>query len=241
MSEAKWTLHQRDACEFLRSLPADSVDLIVTDPAYCSLEKHRAVGATTRLVKEWFPVVPNTYYPDFFCACYYTLKKNTHLYMYCDDETAYIVKPLAEAQGFKYHKRLVWDKMKIGMGYHYRARCEYILFFEKGKRKLNNLGMPDVFDIKEDPEGYILECARIRNGYPTQKPSSVSAKLICQSSAPGELIVDPFCGSSSVGVAAIQNERRYIGNDIMDAAIKTSTEQLVTASELSLKQGKLFE
>ena len=241
MSEAKWTLHQRDAIEFLCGLPSESVDLIVTDPAYCSLEKHRAVGTTTRLVNEWFPVIPNEYFTGFFRQCYRVLKRNAHFYMYCDDETAYIAKPVAEAECFRYWKRLVWDKMKIGMGYHYRARCEYILFFEKGKRKLSNLGMPDVFDLKEDPEGYILECARIRNGYPTEKPSSVSAKLILQSSAPGELVVDPFCGSSSVGVAAIQNGRRYVGNDITEAAIKTSTERLVAASEANLKQGKLFE
>ena len=30
------------------------------------------------------------------------------------------------------------------MGYHYRARYEFILFFEKGKRKLNNLSIPDI-------------------------------------------------------------------------------------------------
>ena len=30
------------------------------------------------------------------------------------------------------------------MGYHYRARYEFILFFEKGKRRLNDLGVADV-------------------------------------------------------------------------------------------------
>jgi hypothetical protein len=38
-----------DAVEWLRALPDASVDLVVTDPAYESLEKHRAVGTTTRL------------------------------------------------------------------------------------------------------------------------------------------------------------------------------------------------
>ena len=36
-----------DAVQWLRELPTESVDLVVTDPAYESLEKHRAVGTTT--------------------------------------------------------------------------------------------------------------------------------------------------------------------------------------------------
>ena len=38
-----------DAVDWLRGQPAESIDLLVTDPAYESLEKHRAVGTTTRL------------------------------------------------------------------------------------------------------------------------------------------------------------------------------------------------
>jgi site-specific DNA-methyltransferase (adenine-specific) len=39
----------RDAVEFLREMPDGSVDLIITDPPYESLEKHRSHGTTTRL------------------------------------------------------------------------------------------------------------------------------------------------------------------------------------------------
>jgi site-specific DNA-methyltransferase (adenine-specific) len=224
----------QDAVEFLLALDPASVDLIITDPAYESLEKHRKKGTTTRLKNsksssnKWFPIFHNDRFHPFFVAAYQALAKNAHLYMYCDDETAYVVKPIAEAVGFKYWKRLVWDKMRIGMGYHYRARCEYILFFEKGKRKLQNLGMPDVFDLKEDPEGYVLECARIHKGYPTEKPVMVSEKLIVQSSLPGELVVDPFMGSGSVGVAALKHGRKFAGCDIEDDALFL-TEKRLTA------------
>ena len=50
----------------------------------------------------------------------------------------FVVKPIAESVGFKFWKPLIWDKQKMGMGYHYRARYEFILFFEKGKRHLND-------------------------------------------------------------------------------------------------------
>ena len=60
------------------------------------------------------------------------------------------------------------------MGYHYRARYECILFFEKGKRKLNDLGIAD-----------IIAEPRIRGGYPAEKPLEGLKVLISQSSQPG--------------------------------------------------------
>jgi site-specific DNA-methyltransferase (adenine-specific) len=245
MEEEPYRLFKQDAVDFLVMLPKESVDLLITDPAYESLEKHRKVGTTTRLKvskgssNAWFDIFPNTRFPEFFAACYHALKKNSHLYLYCDDETAYVVKPIAEAAGFKYWKRLVWDKEKIGMGYHYRARCEYILFFEKGKRKLNNLGMPDVFDFKEDPAGYVMSCARVLNGYPTEKPVEPSQKLIAQSSEPGDLVVDPFMGSGSVGEAALRLGRRFWGSDIADLSHATTETRLSALLAANLEQLEL--
>lgn len=221
-----YALHQQDAIEFLKSQEPESVDCIVTDPAYESLEKHRAHGTTTRLMKKWFPIFKNERFPEFFSECYRILKPNSHLYIYCDDETAYTIKPIGEVAGFKYWKRIVFDKCKIGMGYHYRSRCEYILFFEKGKRKLNNLGMPDVFDLKEDPEGYVIEQQRIMRGFPTEKPVSVSEKLILQSTVEGDVVLDTFMGSGSVGVAALRNNRSFVGVDIEEGAVSLVSKRL---------------
>ena len=94
------------------------------------------------------------------------------------------------------------------MGYHYRARYECILFFEKGKRKLNDLGIAD-----------ILEAPRINGGYPAEKPPEVSEVLIAQSTEPGELVIDPFMGSGSVGVAAVAHGRDFRGNDLCAEAV----------------------
>lgn len=215
---------QVDAVDWLRSLASESVDLVVTDCAYESLEKHRAVGTTTRLKvsagssNEWFPIFRNERFPELFAELYRVLKRNTHCYFYCDQETMFVAKPIAEAAGFKFWKPIVWDKKKIGMGYHYRARYELILFFEKGKRRLNDLGIPDV-----------LECDRIRGGYPTEKPPELSRVLIEQSSQPGEFVIDPFLGSGSVGVAALQTGRCFAGTDISEAAVKLASERLAAA------------
>jgi site-specific DNA-methyltransferase (adenine-specific) len=216
-----YDLSTADAVTWLRGLPAASVDMLVTDPAYESLEKHRAVGTTTRLKhskassNDWFRVFPNARFGELFAEVFRVLKTDTHFYLFCDAETMFVAKPEAERAGFKFWKPLVWDKRTIGMGYHYRARYEFILFFEKGKRRLNDLGVADI----------IVE-PRIHRGYPAEKPVRVSEILINQSSQPGDVIADPFMGSGSVGVAALKNGRRFIGTDVNPVAVRVSADRL---------------
>ncbi len=222
-SAPNFELEQSDAVAFLRTLPSESVDLLVTDPAYESLEKHRAVGTTTRLkVSEgssnpWFTVFPNARFAELFAEVHRVLKRDTHFYLMCDPETAFIAKPIAEEAGFKFWKPLVWEKGSIGMGYHYRGRYEFILFFEKGKRRLADLGIADVLPVP-----------RIRGGYPAEKPSALFEILLGQSSSERDLIVDPFMGSGSVGVAALKLGRRFVGNDISADSLKLARERLLS-------------
>jgi site-specific DNA-methyltransferase (adenine-specific) len=210
-----------DAVTWLRTQPAESIDLVVTDPAYESLEKHRAIGTTTRLThskassNNWFAVFPNARFGELFGEVFRVLKRNSHFYLFCDAETMFVAKPEAERYGFKFWKPLVWDKKTIGMGYHYRARYEFILFFEKGKRRLNDLGVADV-----------ITAPRIHRGYPAEKPPAVSQVLIGQSSQPGDIVADPFMGSGSVGVAAALLGRRFRGTDINPEAVRVSAERL---------------
>jgi site-specific DNA-methyltransferase (adenine-specific) len=228
----RFELAQVDAVEWLRSLPPASADLLITDPAYESLEKHRAIGTTTRLKhsnassNDWFTIFPNARFPEFFEAAHRVLKKNAHLYVFCDPETMFIAKPIGESCGFKFWKPLIWDKRTIGMGYHYRARYETILFFEKGKRRLNNLGVAD-----------IIEAPRVRNGYPTEKPVEVGEVLVRQSSAPGDVVLDPFMGSGAFGVAAMGLERNFAGTDTSQEAARIARSRLTAAGG---RPGRMF-
>jgi site-specific DNA-methyltransferase (adenine-specific) len=214
-------LSAQDAVTWLRAQRAESIDLLITDPAYESLEKHRAVGTTTRLKhskassNDWFRIFPNARFGELFAETYRVLKKNTHFYLLCDAETMFVAKPEAEKAGFRFWKPLVWDKCTIGMGYHYRARYEFILFFEKGKRRLNDLGVADIIAVP-----------RIRGGYPAEKPAEIAEVLIRQSSQPGEAVADPFMGSGSVGVAAARLGRRFLGNDLNPEALPIAAERL---------------
>jgi site-specific DNA-methyltransferase (adenine-specific) len=101
------------------------------------------------------------------------------------------------------------------MGYHYRARYEFILFFEKGKRRLNDLGIADIITVP-----------RIRGGYPAEKPAEIADVLIRQSSNDGDVVCDPFMGSGSVGIAALRLGRRFLGNDLNPEAVRVAAQRL---------------
>jgi len=208
-----------DAVEWLRSLPSESVDLAITDVPYESLEKHRARGTTTRLRASWFEIFHNARFEELFREVHRVLRNNTHFYFQCDAETMFVAKPIAESVGFKFWKPLVWDKVSIGMGYHYRSRCEFILFFEKGKRNLNDWGVADIITAK-----------RVFNaGYPTAKPPEVAEVLISQSTEPGEFVIDPFMGSGSVGVACARVDRLFAGNDLSTSAVELARTRIAAA------------
>src|SRR5690349_10935550 len=221
VSTPLFELSNQDAVAWLRALPTASVDLLITDPAYESLEKHRAIGTTTRLKhskassNDWFIVFPNDRFPELFDEAYRVLRDDTHFYLFCDAETMFIAKPEAERAGFKFWKPLVWDKQRIGMGYHYRARYEFILFFEKGKRRLNDLGISD-----------IISAPRVHGGYPAEKPVPVMEVLIRQSTQAGAVVIDPFMGSGTTGAAALANGCSFLGNDLSPHAVAVARQRL---------------
>ena len=236
---SSYTIRKQDALELLRELPDACVDLLITDPPYESLEKHRKVGTTTRLKvskassNAWFSIFPNSKFEELFTELFRVLREDRHLYLFCDPETMFVARPVAEACGFRFWKPLVWDKVNIGMGYHYRCRYEFILFFEKGKRRLNDLGVADVLTEK-----------MIRQGYPTEKPVPLLQTLVRQSAVEGELVCDPFLGSGSTGVAAVGQGCNFIGADLAEDALDLARGRLAAAGaseqqDLPVK-GQLF-
>lgn len=61
--------------------------------------------------------------------------------------------------------------------------------------------------------------ARERLGYPTQKPVALLERIICASSNPGDVVLDPFCGCGTAIAAAEKLGRSWIGIDITHLAV----------------------
>lgn len=215
-------LRKADACDLLMSLAPRSVDCIITDPAYDTLEEHREHGSTARLTTEWFEVFDRDRYPALFGLMARALKTNGHLYVFCDPPTMFLLKPIAESAGFRLRKPIIWDKVSIGMGYSYRSRYEVILFFDLGEsRALTDKGVPDILTFK---------ALRGAGLYPTQKPTALIDVFVRQSAIPGELVVDPFMGSGVVGESAVSAGCSFLGGDVSDKALRRAAARLGVAA-----------
>jgi site-specific DNA-methyltransferase (adenine-specific) len=73
--------------------------------------------------------------------------------------------------------------------------------------------------------------------HPTQKPIELLKRIILASSKEGDLVLDPFCGSSTTGVAALLLKRKYVGMDLEEEYLDLSKKRL----EEAIKKPALFK
>jgi site-specific DNA-methyltransferase (adenine-specific) len=68
-----------------------------------------------------------------------------------------------------------------------------------------------------------------RTGYPTQKPVRLLERIVAASSRPGDLVLDPYAGSGTTGVAAARLGRRWLLVDRNPQAVAIARRRLVEA------------
>lgn len=193
-------LVQADARELLAALPDESVDLIVTDPPY-----HLDRGGGR--LQDWFEQLPDEAWSEILAGFHRVLRQDRHCYVFCDRRSHALFDEAAREAGFRLHSPLIWNKASIGLGGScWRPQHELIGFYEKGHRVGHRRS-----------EGDVLTHPRVARGYPTEKPVPVLERLIRQSSEPGELVLDPFCGSGNAGRAARRLGRRALLFDVEPA------------------------
>lgn len=197
----------------MRKLKSGSVDLVHTDPPYAiALDKGlKSLDAWDGKVydDDMQTVLDNI--SQVVKECYRVLKDNRHMYMWFGiQHYDYLLKMLRDI-GFNVNAvPIVWHK-KGGGGaggseYSFASNYEVCFLCMKGRRALNKLGQSNVF---EEPR-----VAPQRKVHPTEKPTSLVRKLIEQSSQAGELVIDPFAGSSSTLVAAFEMKRNAWGCEL---------------------------
>jgi len=85
----------------------------------------------------------------------------------------------------------------------------------------NGTPFDDVWDIP-----IVNPLAGERTGYPTQKPEKLLERIVTALSRPGDLVLDPFCGSGTTAAAAARLGRRWIAGDISPQAIAIARRRL---------------
>lgn len=195
-----------DALELLRQLDDASVDLIITDPPY-GCGKVSAWQSTDRRFDE---VVGNDEVnSDWLPNAYRVLQRFGAMYVFAKWQNANDWKVEITKAGFHLRNQIVWDKMQTGAGDPdtcYAPEYELILFAVKGRHLLRGNRPSDIIHYPKVPPLSLV--------HPYEKPIGLLERMILTSSDDGDLVIDPFAGSGTTGVAAIKHGRRFIGGDI---------------------------
>lgn len=202
-------------------------DLIVTDPPYRLTPMGQThLGGMMIKAKEMngelFPI-PDVY--EWMKLCYDILKDGTHCYVMCNNINLQEFLDAGNKAGFKFVKNLIWVKGNKITGRFYMNAYEYIIFFRKGKqRQINKCGTADVLNISFKK----LKGDNGKNLHDTEKPVELMKILIENSSNENELVIDPFAGIGSTGVACKDLNRQFIGfecnQQFTDIALKRISE-----------------
>ena len=211
-------LYNLDFLDIVHTIEDSSVDLIVTDPPYKTtkrgISKNTTTGGLVRsdLGKQGTIFKYNDIkIEEFMPHLYRVLKEGSHCYIMTNHVNLVEMLNVAKDCGFHFIKSLIWDKGNKIMGQCYMSQFEYILFFRKGKhKKINYCGTPDILSIPnikaKDEFG--------QNLHDTEKPVELMEILIKNSSNENDVVLDPFMGIGSTGVACKNLQRNFIGIEI---------------------------
>jgi site-specific DNA-methyltransferase (adenine-specific) len=228
LGEPPFSVVRSDCLDLLRGLPDESVDLIITDPAYSGMNQHlqlgrgRIVGAYGRAGREdgrWFVEFhddPDTF-REFLHQCRRVLRQDRHIYIMFDSFSMLSLGPIVR-DAFSVKNVLVWDKVNIGMGHYFRRRHEMIVFAIKGRRPIRGRGHPDIITARRI----------VRPAYPTQKPVAVFDAMVEPSTEPGFVVCDPFVGSGASAIAALKAGCRFVGGDVSQEAVDLTTQRCIS-------------
>lgn len=209
-------LKNADCLELIKRISDNSIDLIITDPPYLTTSRGSAGNSGGMLQKEinkrgkvfdFNNIKCKKYAPEF----YRILKNGSHCYIMTNHINLIEMLNVFTNNGFHFIKSLIWDKGNKIMGQYYMSQFEYILFFRKGKgKKINNCGTSDILTIKNIK----TKNAQNKNLHDTEKPVELMKILIENSSQEQEIVLDPFMGIGTTGIACKQLNRQFLGIEI---------------------------
>lgn len=225
-----------DCLELLKRIPDNSIDMCLTDPPYklvsggrkgkntpiggvfgkneLEMKKGTVFKENSITFKEWLPEI------------YRVLKDDTHLLIFINNRNLFELRNEA-VKYFKFKNLITWDKKNKNPNRSYMIQTEFILMLGKGKcRGIKNMGESNLISMTN----------RICNKqHPTQKPIKLLTHLINQSSDINNIILDPFMGSGSTGVASANLNRKFIGIEKDNKYFKIAVKRILEAKP-SLKE-----
>jgi site-specific DNA-methyltransferase (adenine-specific)/adenine-specific DNA-methyltransferase len=230
-------IHTEDCVLGLQSLPDGCADLVVADPPY-NLDKDFGVWNEASKRSEWLP-----WCKEWLDEVKRILRPGGNVFVYGIHHHLCWLQCYMYEIGLTYRRQIIWHYENGFAGYSKRtlaAHYEPVLWFSKGqgytyhpirepyksterlKHKIRKNGKV----WEPNPEGRLagdvwnfptLAGRRFRDekvDHPTQKPLSISRRIVKHFSSEGDLVVVPFAGSGSECLAALMEERKYVGFEL---------------------------
>jgi site-specific DNA-methyltransferase (adenine-specific) len=247
--EGDFVLYHDNSLNMLAQLPEDSIDMIFADPPYNLSNGGFSVHAG-RMVSvnkgDWdkskgFKDDYNFHY-KWLEACRRVLKPEGTLWVSGTYHSIYQCGHVLQALGYHILNDIAWFKPNASPNLSCRfftASHETIIWARKDKKAKHtfNYGAMKEGDWPEDQlkkpnlqmrsvwaMGTPRPDEKIHGKHPTQKPLSLLRRIVLASTNKGDIILDPFTGSSTTGLAAIMNKRKFLGVDMekkyLDLSIK---------------------
>lgn len=215
-----------DCFDGMSQLETSSVDLIIIDPPY-STPTITAFGR--ELVKNVADLsIQEMYMKSLKVEFSRILKPGGSVFIFCDDK--YYASIFRAFYDWKNTQMVVWDKKKIGMGKPFRKRHELIFFATQDSIDYNRTEgithYPTV--LSYDPVGK-------EKVHGAQKPVDLISDLIKGFSNDGDVVMDCFIGSGTTAVAAIENNRNFIGFELNETFAKIANERVENAQNNLIK------
>lgn len=205
------TLILGDAMAIMPSLPKS--DLAVSDVPYAlttggvskSGKTMSGIFAAHNYANDGQLIMATVPFPEMMAAIYSALVGDAHCYVMANDKNVLPLGNAALGAGFGLHNILPWDKIAPTANRWYMKHVEFTLFLWKGRaRTINSPGSKQLIRGGIEKE----------SGHPTEKPVHLMAEYIINSSQRGQTVLDPFMGSGTTGVAAVQTGRKFVGIDL---------------------------
>ena len=205
-------IYNMDCLKGMREMPDNCVDLVVTDPPYVIETSGAGIykQADKQYVKELNDMKNgfSTEVLDEVCR----IMKKINIYFFCSQKQ---IIPLLDyfVKGKKCNWNLLtWHKTNPvpACGNKYLTDTEFILFFrEKGVKIYGTFNTKFTYYVTP-----LNQIDKKKYGHPTIKPTNIVKNLIVNSSLENGIIFDPFMGSGTTAVAAIECGRNFIGYEL---------------------------
>jgi len=213
-------LHQGDCLDVLRTLPAGCVDAVVTDPPYGVNTKSDGMDK----LSPWADLCNSAYwYAAWIGECRRVLKLTGCLWSCLNWRSLVTFQKAACDLRWPIESLMVWDKRWIGPGgpKGLRPSYEMVALWAEPNFSIEDRSIPDVQRFKWS--------SMKPHGHPAEKPEGLMRFCIENGCPEGGIVLDPFAGSGTTGVACVQTGRRFIGVELDAGYFEVARRRIMAA------------